>query len=293
MPAQLIDGKAVAQKIKDAVAEAAAAFAAKHARTPAIQFILVGDDATSERLVRSKARAIDASGLQARVDVLPATCSQSELITRVREQNAFPSVDGILVQLPLPAHLDADAVIAAIDPSKDVDGLTPHNAGLLALGHPQLAPCTPLGIVRLIEHTGTQLAGKRALVIGRSTLVGRPVASLLLARDATVTIAHSHTKDLDALVGQADVLVSAAGVAGIVRGEWVKPGAVVIDVGQNRNAEGKLIGDVEFEAACARAGFITPVPGGVGPMTIAILVENTLRAANARQPSSGPASPAA
>jgi methylenetetrahydrofolate dehydrogenase (NADP+)/methenyltetrahydrofolate cyclohydrolase len=282
MSAQLIDGKAVARTIQLAAREGAIAFAAAHGRAPALHFILVGDDPASHKHVGNKERAIGNAGMRAGVDRLPADTAPAALLARVRELNGDPSVDGILVQLPLPAHFDTDAVLAAIDPGKDVDGLTPHNAGLLALGRARLMACTPLGCMRLIEETGVDLAGKRALVIGRSALVGRPVSSLLLARDATVTIAHSHTRELYELAAQADVVVSAAGVAGLVCGAWIKPGAVVIDVGQNRNAEGKLCGDVEFEAARERAGFITPVPGGVGPMTVAMLVANTLRAAQAR-----------
>jgi methylenetetrahydrofolate dehydrogenase (NADP+)/methenyltetrahydrofolate cyclohydrolase len=282
MTAELIDGKAVANKVQLAVSEGAAAFRAAHGRAPRLQLILVGDDADSHKHVRSKEKAAAKVGLLGTVEVLPADTSQAALLARVDAANRDAAVDGILVQLPLPAQIQASAIFRAIDPAKDVDGLTPHNAGLLALGQPVLAPCTPLGCIRLLDEVGCQLAGARALVVGRSALVGRPIVSLLLARHATVTVAHSHTRDLAALVAEADVLVSAAGRAALVRGAWIKPGAVVIDVGQNRDQNGKLCGDVEPEPARERAAFITPVPGGVGPMTIAMLLANTLAAAQVR-----------
>jgi methylenetetrahydrofolate dehydrogenase (NADP+)/methenyltetrahydrofolate cyclohydrolase len=284
MTAQLIDGKAVAQKVQREVAEAVAAFSAEHGRAPALHAILVGDDPGSAIYVRNKERALTAVGMSGHVVRLPAEISEPELLAHVEALNANPGVDAILVQLPLPAAVDENRVVAAVDPSKDVDGLTPHNAGLLALGRPALVPCTPLGCLRLLDEVGCDLAGKSALVIGRSALVGRPMAQLLMTRDATVTVtvAHSRSLNLGELVARADVLVSAAGQAALVKGEWIKLGAVVIDVAMNRNAEGKLCGDVEFEAARARASFITPVPGGVGPMTVAMLAVNTLAAARAR-----------
>jgi methylenetetrahydrofolate dehydrogenase (NADP+) / methenyltetrahydrofolate cyclohydrolase len=284
MTAQLIDGKAVAQKVQLEVTQATAAFRAEHGRAPALHAILVGDDPGSAVYVRNKERALAAAGMDGHVLRLPAETSEAELLAHVEALNAAANVDAILVQLPLPAAIDPNRILDAVDPRKDVDGLTAHNAGLLALGRPALVPCTPLGCLRLLEETGCDLAGKSALVIGRSALVGRPMAQLLMTRDATVTVtvAHSRTNNLAELVARADVLVSAAGVAALVKGEWIKPGAVVIDVGMNRNPQGKLCGDVELEAARERAAFITPVPGGVGPMTVVMLAVNTLAAARAR-----------
>ncbi|HET6340418.1 MAG TPA: bifunctional 5,10-methylenetetrahydrofolate dehydrogenase/5,10-methenyltetrahydrofolate cyclohydrolase [Polyangiales bacterium] len=282
MTAQLIDGKAIAAKVQREVSESVAAFQAEHGRVPALHAILVGDDPSSAIFVRNKERALAASGMTSQVMRLPATTSEAELVQHVRALNADENVDGILVQLPLPAAVDADHVIGAIDPRKDVDGITPFNAGLLASGRPALIPCTPLGCLRLLHEVQFNVAGKRVLVIGRGALVGRPIAHLLLTFNATVTIAHSQTTDLAELVKQADLVVAAAGQAGLVHGEWIKPGAVVLDAGLNRNAEGKLCGDVEHEAAKERASFITPVPGGIGPMTTVTLAVNTLAAARAR-----------
>lgn len=282
MTAQLLDGKAVAATVQREVSQAVAAFQAEHGRVPALHAMLVGDDPGSAVYVRNKERALAASGMTSRVLRLPATTTEAELLQHVRALNSADDVDGILVQLPLPAAVDSELVNAAIDPRKDVDGVTPFNIGLLASGRPALVPCTPLGCLRLLQEARCDVAGRRALVIGRSALVGRPMAHLLLAFNATVTIAHSHTTELSELVKQAEIVVAAAGHAGLVRGEWIKPGAVVIDVANNRNAAGKLCGDVEFEAARERASFITPVPGGVGPMTTATLAVNTLAAARAR-----------
>jgi methylenetetrahydrofolate dehydrogenase (NADP+)/methenyltetrahydrofolate cyclohydrolase len=283
MTAQLIDGKAVAAKVQREVSEAVAAFKNEVGRAPALHVVLVGDDPSSAIFVRNKERALAAAGLTSEVVKLPETVTQAELEAQVRRLNEDDRVDGILVQLPLPAAIDADLVIAMIDPRKDVDGLTPYNAGRLALGRPAIVPCTPLGCLRLLQEAQCSPAGKHALVIGRSALTGRPMAQLLLTFNATVTIAHSQTADLEACVRQADIVYSAAGRAGLVRGAWIKQGAVVLDVGLNRNAAGKLCGDVEFEAARERASFITPVPGGVGPMTAATLAVNTLAAAHARR----------
>lgn len=284
MTAQLIDGKAVAQKVQREVAEATAAFRAEHGRAPVLHAILVGDDPASAVYVRNKERALAAAGMDGRVLRLPAEISEKELLAHVEALNLAANVDAILVQLPLPAAIDSNRVADSVDPRKDVDGLTAHNAGLLALGRPGFVPCTPLGCLRLLEEIGCDLTGKSALVIGRSALVGRPMAQLLVTRDATVTvtIAHGRTTNLAELVSRAEVLVSAAGRAGLVKGEWIKPSAVVIDVGMNRNEQGKLCGDVEFDAARERASFITPVPGGVGPMTVVMLAVNTLAAAQAR-----------
>lgn len=281
MAAQLIDGKQIAQRVQREVAEGVAQFVANHGRVPVLHAVLVGDDPNSAIYVRNKERGLAAVGMGSEVSRLPASTSEADLLTRVAELNAAAHVDAILVQLPLPEGVDADRVVASVDPGKDVDGLTLHNAALLALGKPCLTPCTPLGCVRLLDEIGCELAGKSALVIGRSALVGRPIAQLLLARDATVTVAHSKTQNLAELVARADVLVSAAGRAGLVKGAWIKPGAVVIDVGQNRDAQNKLCGDVELSAH-ERAAFITPVPGGVGPMTVAMLSVNTLEAARRR-----------
>jgi methylenetetrahydrofolate dehydrogenase (NADP+)/methenyltetrahydrofolate cyclohydrolase len=277
--AQLIDGRAIAKKVKLEVASRAAEFAAAHGRAPSLHLVLVGDDPDSLHHVQSKVRASEAVGIAGAMEQLPGSIAQSELLARIGELNRTPEIDGILVQLPLPDHIDSASVIAAIDPRKDVDGLTPANMGRLALGTPGLTACTPLGCLRMLDEIGYELAGERALVIGRSNLVGKPIALLLLARHATVSIAHSHSIDLPELVSQADVLVSAAGRLNLVRGEWLKPGAVVIDVAQNTDAAGKLCGDVDYASARERASWITPVPGGVGPMTIAMLLWNTIEAA--------------
>lgn len=242
--------------------------------------VLVGEDPASQVYVRSKDRAAHKAGIAARTIRLPATTSESALLADIRALNADPTVDGILVQLPLPRAIRAEAVLDAIDPAKDVDGLTPTNAGLLANGRRGLVPCTPKGVMRLLAET--PLAGARAVVLGRSVLVGRPVATLLTAANATVTLAHSKTRDLPALCRDAEVLVAAIGRTEMVRGEWIAPGATVIDVGINRLADGRLVGDVAYTEATTVAGAITPVPGGVGPMTIACLLENTLEAAIAR-----------
>ncbi len=286
MSAIIIDGKARAQRLRETVAVEVAAFVAAHGRAPGLTVVLVGDDAASAVYVRNKGLATVAAGMVSGEHRLPATASEAELLALVAALNADPLVDGILVQMPLPGHIDSNRVIAAIDPAKDVDGLTSVNAGRLQNGLDALVACTPTGCMMLIEEAIGDVAGKEALVIGRSTLVGKPVAALLTARSATVTLAHSRTRDLAAHVGRAEIVVAAVGVPGLVKGEWVRPGACVIDVGINRvaAADGKsrLIGDVEYDAAAARAGWITPVPGGVGPMTIACLLANTLKAARAR-----------
>ncbi len=245
--------------------------------------VLVGDDPASSVYVRNKDRAAASVGIAARTIRLPADTAQAALLAQVAALNADPAVDGILVQLPLPRHLDPRAVIAAIHPAKDVDGLHPVNAGRLADGDPGLVPCTPLGVMKLLEAAGVALSGARALVLGRSNLVGRPVAALLLHADATVTVAHSRTRDLPEECRRADVLVAAVGRPEFVRGDWLRPGAVVIDVGINRQDDGTLVGDVAFDEARQVASAITPVPGGVGPMTIACLLENTVEAALRRR----------
>jgi methylenetetrahydrofolate dehydrogenase (NADP+)/methenyltetrahydrofolate cyclohydrolase len=282
MAAQIIDGKAVAATVRDEVRGEVEAFRARCGRVPGLATVLVGDDPASATYVRNKRTACAECGIASLAHELSAATSQRELLALVHELDARDDADGILVQLPLPAHIDAAVILDAVNPAKDVDGLHPLNQARLVAGHAGLRPCTPLGVMRLLDTTGVELKGARAVVIGRSNLVGKPAAFLLLERHATVTICHSRTRDLAAEVAGADVLVAAIGKAQLVRGDWIKPGAVVIDVGTNRNAAGKLVGDVDFEAARARAAFITPVPGGVGPMTIAMLLKNTVAAAEAR-----------
>jgi methylenetetrahydrofolate dehydrogenase (NADP+)/methenyltetrahydrofolate cyclohydrolase len=250
---------------------------------PGLAVVLVGDDPASQVYVRGKTKAAREAGVEPFDHHLPATTSQQELLALVGRLNRDPAVDGVLVQLPLPAQIDASAVIEAIDPGKDVDGFHPENVGRLWSGAPRFVPCTPLGVMRLLAEAGTTVAGARAVVVGRSNIVGKPMAALLLAAHATVTLCHSRTADLAAEVGRADVLVAAIGKAELVRGAWIKPGATVIDVGMNRRPDGKLVGDVEFTAAAERAGAITPVPGGVGPMTIAMLLANTVASAQRRR----------
>jgi methylenetetrahydrofolate dehydrogenase (NADP+)/methenyltetrahydrofolate cyclohydrolase len=282
MTAALIDGKAVAAQVRAKVAERVA----KLGYRPGLAVVLVGDDPASAVYVRTKDKAAVQAGIEARTVRLPATTSQAELLTVVRGLNADPSVDGILVQMPLPSGLDDAAVIEAIDPAKDVDGFHPENMGRLSVGRPFLVPCTPAGVMKLLAAHGVATTGARALVLGRSGIVGRPMAALLLAADATVTIAHSRTRDLADECRRADILIAAVGRPEMVRGDWIKPGATVIDVGINRLPDGRLTGDVAFGEASQIAGLITPVPGGVGPMTIACLLENTVMAAIARRAAS-------
>jgi len=280
--AQIIDGKAVAAAVREEVRAEVAAFRQRFGRVPGLATVLVGDDPASATYVRNKRKACAECDIASLAHELPATTSTDELLALVHTLNVRPDADGILVQLPLPAQIDAAAVLDAIDPAKDVDGLHPLNQARLVAGHAGLRPCTPLGILRLLDTTGVELKGAQATVVGRSLLVGKPAAFLLLERHATVTVCHSRTRDLAAEIGRADVLVAAIGKAHLVQGDWIKPGAVVIDVGTNRSGEGKLVGDVDFERARERAAFITPVPGGVGPMTIAMLLKNTVAAASAR-----------
>ncbi|HLK12061.1 MAG TPA: bifunctional methylenetetrahydrofolate dehydrogenase/methenyltetrahydrofolate cyclohydrolase FolD [Candidatus Binatia bacterium] len=273
-----IDGKAVAAAVRDEVRARVRRLAAR-GTVPGLATVLVGDDPASCLYVGNKERACEDVGMRSFGHRLPASTAQAELLACVRALGDDPRVHGILVQLPLPAPLEARAVIEAVAPEKDVDGLHPLNQGRLMAGEPGLRPCTPLGVLRLLDEVGAELRGARAVVIGRSALVGKPVALLLLERHATVTLCHSRTVDLAAEVSRADVVIAAAGKAGLVRGEWIRPGAVVIDVGMNRGPDGKLCGDVDFAAARDRAGHITPVPGGVGPMTVAMLLANTVTAA--------------
>ncbi|MEK6375804.1 MAG: tetrahydrofolate dehydrogenase/cyclohydrolase catalytic domain-containing protein [Acidobacteriota bacterium] len=278
MPAQLIDGKAVAKVLE---AEVAAAISRLGFR-PGLVAVRVGNDPASEVYVRNKARKARELGLEGTELVFPDTMSEAELLAEVARLNADDAVDGILVQLPLPKQIDPKKVIDTIDPAKDVDGFHPVNVGLLHLGRPALVPCTPSGVIRLIESTGQSIEGKRAVVIGRSDIVGKPVAALLINRNATVTVCHSRTRDLGAVAREAEILIAALGKPRFVTAEMIRPGAVVIDVGINR-VEGKLVGDVDFDAAREVAGWITPVPGGVGPMTIAVLMNNTVTAAARRR----------
>ena len=273
-----IDGKRVAAVVRSEVRERVARLAS-HGVVPGLATVLVGDDPASRLYVGNKERACEEVGMRSFGHRLAASTGQAELLALVRELGRRRDVHGILVQLPLPPPLEARPVIETLPPEKDVDGLHPVNQGRLLAGEPGLRPCTPLGVLRLIDETGVALKGAHAVVVGRSLLVGKPVALLLLERHATVTVCHSRTVDLGAEVGRADVLVAATGQAGLVRGVWIRPGAVVIDVGMNRGPDGKLCGDVEFAAACERAAHITPVPGGVGPMTVAMLLANTVSAA--------------
>ncbi|WP_448582711.1 bifunctional methylenetetrahydrofolate dehydrogenase/methenyltetrahydrofolate cyclohydrolase FolD [Thermaurantiacus sp.] len=280
---RLIDGKAVAAELRAEVAGAVAKRVAAGCRPPALAVVLVGEDPASQVYVRNKVQACQEAGIRSRTHRLPADVAEAALLDLVQELNTDPEIDGILVQLPLPPQCNAARVIEAIHPGKDVDGFHPVNAGRLALGLPGFVPCTPAGCLRLLKTVHAELAGLEALVIGRSTIVGRPMAALLVSESATVTVAHSKSRDLPALVSRADIVVAAVGQAEMVRGGWLKPGATVIDVGINRvtgaNGKARLVGDVAFAEAAEVAGAITPVPGGVGPMTIACLLLNTLRAA--------------
>ena len=286
MSAAVIDGKAFAATLRGKIAEFAATFEQSAGRKAGLAVVLVGADPASEVYVRSKGKATLECGMASFEHKLPGETSQQDLLALVDRLNADPAVDGILVQLPLPKHLDEQAVVERIDPAKDVDGLTPVSTGRLALGLPGLVPCTPLGSLMLLKDRLGSLSGLDAVVIGRSILVGKPMAQLLLAESCTVTIAHSRTRDLPEVVRRADIVVAAVGRPEMVKGSWLKPGATVIDVGINRlepaegASKGRLVGDVDFASAAEFAGAITPVPGGVGPMTIAVLLRNTLVAAH-------------
>lgn len=285
MVAQIIDGFAIAAQLRQDIAVRAAEMKAKHGVVPGLAVVLVGDDPASAVYVRNKLKATAECGLKSIEHILPADTAEADVLALVGELNADPAVHGILVQLPLPKHIDADKVLGLIDPDKDVDGFHPVNAGRLSIGLPGFVPCTPRGSQMLIDGVLPDLAGKHAVVIGRSNIVGKPMAQLLLQKNATVTIAHSKTKDLPGLCRTADVLVAAVGRPQMVKGDWVKPGAVVIDVGINRievDGKGKLVGDVDFASVAEVAGFVTPVPKGVGPMTIACLMLNTLDSAARR-----------
>jgi len=282
MTAQLIDGNALSKQLRAEVAQRAAALRA-HGITPGLAVLLVGENPASQVYVRNKVKACEDSGVHSLLERHPATLSEAELLARIDALNNDPAIHGILVQLPLPAHIDAQKVIEAISPAKDVDGFHVASAGALMVGQPGFWPCTPYGCMKMLESIGYDLRGKHAVVIGRSNIVGKPMALMLLQKNATVTICHSATANLKAMTLQADVIVAAVGKQKVLTADMVKPGAVVIDVGMNRNEEGKLCGDVDFEGVKEVAGYITPVPGGVGPMTITMLLVNTLQAAERSQ----------
>lgn len=278
MSAQLIDGKAIAAQVKTEVKEAVSERIAQGKRPPGLAVVLVGEDPASEVYVRNKRRACEESGIMSRSYDLPATTKQETLLGLIDELNDDPEIDGILVQLPLPDPIDPETVIERIRPDKDVDGFHPYNIGRLALRLPALQPCTPFGIMRLLDSIGEPYKERDAVIVGASNIVGRPMALELMLAGATVTICHRFTRDTADHVRRADIVIVAVGKPGLVKGEWIKPGATVIDVGINRMTDGSLAGDVEFEQAAERAGYITPVPGGVGPMTVAMLMKNTLKA---------------
>ncbi len=280
MPAQLIDGKKIAAQVQLEISNKVNELQRTHGIVPGLAVILVGDNEASKIYVRNKESACKKAGMHAEQITLPPTVTETELLKRIAGLNRNPKIHGILVQLPLPTGIDEKRILEAVDPKKDVDGFHPVNIGKLIAGNPTFVPCTPQGIVKLLEAIECRIEGRQAVVVGRSNIVGKPTALLLLQRHATVTICHTRTQNLAAEVGRADILIAAAGRAEIIRGDWVKPGAVVIDVGINRLPDGRLVGDVEFEAARRRAAWITPVPGGVGPMTIAMLLWNTLQAAS-------------
>jgi len=278
----VVDGKQLATTLRSELAADIAAIVASGRRPPCLAVVLIGDNPASMSYIKGKRRACERAGMASREHDLPATATQAEVLALVASLNHDPGVDGILVQLPLPKGLDSAAVIEAIDPAKDVDGLTTHNAGRLLAGLPGLRPCTPLGIMAVLDRHGVSLEGRHAVVIGRSILVGKPVALLLLERNATVTMCHSRTRDLAKVVREADVLVAAAGSPLLVKGDWIRPGAAVVDLGVNM-VDGVQVGDVDFEAAIGVAGLLTPSRGGVGPMTITMLLRNTVLAYEARQ----------
>jgi methylenetetrahydrofolate dehydrogenase (NADP+) / methenyltetrahydrofolate cyclohydrolase len=283
MSAKLIDGKAIAQSLRDTIKVKVSALRAAGKRPPGLAVILVGADAASQIYVRHKHQACEAAGMHSLVKLMPETATEAEVIAEVHKMNNDPAIDGILVQLPVPKQITAKAVIDAISVEKDVDGFNPENLGLLAQRTPRLRPCTPYGCMKMLEHEGIDPKGMDAVVIGQSNIVGRPAALELLMKNATVTICHSNTKDLPSHVARADLIVAGVGKPEFIKGDWIKPGAVVLDVGLNRLPTGKIVGDVEFATAVQRASYITPVPGGVGPMTIAMLMQNTLEAYQFRQ----------
>ncbi len=278
MSARILDGKAISRRMRAGMRDEVAGLAAAHGRAPGLAVILVGENPASQVYVRNKKRACADVGIVSFSHELESSTSQQHLLGLVAELNADPHVDGILVQLPLPGHIDPEAIIEAIDPAKDVDGFHPYNIGRLAARIPALRPCTPLGCMRLLAETGADLYGMEAVVVGASNIVGRPMGLELLLAGCTVTTVHRFTRDTAAHIHRADIVVAAAGKPGLVKGEWIRPGAIVLDVGITRGPDGRLVGDVEFEPASERAGWITPVPGGVGPMTITMLLHNTINA---------------
>lgn len=275
---QIIDGKALAETLRTQLKEKVAAFKSKTGVTPGLATVIVGEDPASQVYVRNKNKACDQAGMFSKHCPLSANISEEDLLTLVSQLNEDPSIHGILVQLPLPKHINEEKILLSIDPAKDVDGFHPMNMGNLLVGKEGVKPCTPYGMMKMLENIGCDLTGKDAVVVGRSNIVGKPIALLLLEKNATVTICHSRTQNLAEKVKQADIVVAAVGRANFVKGDWIKKGAIVLDVGINRLDNGKLTGDVDFEGAQAHAGWITPVPGGVGPMTIAMLLVNTLEA---------------
>jgi methylenetetrahydrofolate dehydrogenase (NADP+)/methenyltetrahydrofolate cyclohydrolase len=283
MTARLIDGKAIALTLREGIRTRVTALKAAGKRVPGLAVVIVGEDPASQIYVRNKHQATEAAGMRSVMKVLPATATQAEVLAVVHELNADPAIDGILVQLPVPKQIDSKAVIDAISVEKDVDGFNPENLGLLAQRTPRLRPCTPYGCMKMLEYSGIDPKGMDAVVLGQSNIVGRPAALELLMRGATITVCHSQTKDLIGHVKRADIVVAGIGKPEFVKGDWLKPGAVVLDVGINRLPSGKVVGDVEFASAKDRAGWITPVPGGVGPMTIAMLIQNTLEAYQFRE----------
>ena len=279
---KILDGKALSAAVKDEVRAEVAAITAAGGRTPCLCVIIVGEDPASKVYVRNKVKAAQYTGMKSMLLELPEGVSEKDLLDRIAALNADPAVDGILVQLPLPDHINEEEVIEAICPYKDVDGFHPENVAGLWLGKECIVPCTPAGVIRLLDSAGYDISGKHAVVVGRSNIVGKPVAKLLLDRHATVTIAHSRSRDLGTFTRSADIVVSAAGKAGLITGDMLKPGSVVIDVGMNQDASGRLCGDADFASCAEVASLITPVPGGVGPMTIAMLMKNTLSCYKAR-----------
>lgn len=275
----IINGKEIAARVRDELKEEIRSLKEKHGVTPGLAVVLVGDNPASKVYVRNKGKASEEVGIRSLQYDLPENTPQEELLKLVDKLNRSAEVNGILVQLPLPKHIDEETVLEAILPEKDVDGFHPYNVGRLMIGAPTLQPCTPYGVMKLLDSTGVDLSGKNSVVVGRSNIVGKPMAMMLLKRNATVTICHSRTKDLVEKIKSAEVLVAAIGKAKFVKGDWIREGAIVIDVGMNKDSNGKLCGDVDFEKASERASFITPVPGGVGPMTIAMLLKNTVESA--------------
>lgn len=276
--ARLIDGRAIAREVKDEVRAGVDRLRASGARAPGLAVIMVGDNPASQVYVRNKRAACEECGIYSRAIDLPHSTSEIELLARIDTLNADPAIDGILVQLPLPDHIRQTEVVERIDPRKDVDGFHPYNIGRLAERNPLIRPCTPFGVIRMLDFIGVSVKGQHCVIVGASNIVGRPLSLELLLMGATTTVTHRFTQDLESHVRTADILIAAAGKPGLIPGDWVKPGAVVVDVGINRRDDGSLCGDVEFAAAAERAAWITPVPGGVGPMTVAMLMQNTLEA---------------